>query len=53
MKTEKQGLRTFGELVVAVYDTFGKRRARGIICLFVNGGVVEFRGRRRFVFSEL
>ena len=42
---------TFGDLVMAVYDGTGKRRAKGMVRLAVNGHLVKFQGRRRFVFS--
>ena len=48
---EKKTL-TFGEFIMAAYAACGKRRARGIIWLAVNAGLVEFRGQRRFVISE-
>ena len=41
----------FGDLVMAVYDGTGKRRAKGMVRLAVNGHLVKFQGRRRFVFS--
>jgi hypothetical protein len=43
---------TFGEFIMAAYDAWGKRRARGIVSLAVNAHLVEFRGQRRFVISE-
>jgi hypothetical protein len=43
---------TFGELIMAVYDALGKRRAKGIVWLAVNAHLVEFRGQERFVISE-
>jgi hypothetical protein len=43
--------RTFGDLIAAVYDACGKRRARAIVRLAVNAHVVAFRGHQRFVIS--
>jgi len=43
---------TFGGFITAVHDAWGKRQARGIVWLAVNAGLVEFRGRKRFVFSK-
>ena len=51
MKT-KQGKKTlkFGDFIMAAYDAFGKRRAKGMIWLAVNAHLVEFRGRQRVEF---
>jgi hypothetical protein len=50
MKTNlKKKALTFSDLIVAVYDACGQRRARGIVRLAVNAQVVMFRGQRRFV----
>ena len=35
---------TFGDFVARVYDTCGKRRAKGIIQLAIKAHVIEFRG---------
>lgn len=43
---------TFGEFILAVYDAWGKRRARGVVWLAVNAKLVQFRGRRRITISE-
>jgi hypothetical protein len=43
---------TLGKFIMAIYDAPDKRRAREIVCLAVNSGLVEFRGRRRFMFSR-
>lgn len=43
---------TYGEFVMAAYDAWGKRRARGVVSLVANAGLVEFRGRRHFVLPE-
>jgi hypothetical protein len=40
---------TFGDFVAGVYQTWGERRAKGIIQLSVKMHVVEFRGADRFV----
>jgi hypothetical protein len=42
----------FGEFIMAAYDALGKRRAKGLIWLAVNSGLVEFHGRHRFLFSR-
>jgi hypothetical protein len=42
---------TFGDFVTGVYDTWGKRKAKGIIQLAIKMNVVEFRGEDRFVVS--
>jgi hypothetical protein len=44
---------TFGEFVAALYAAWGKRKALGIVRLAVNAHLVEFRGRERFVISEV
>jgi len=43
---------TFGDLIAAVYDACGKRRARGILRLALNARLVEFPGRQRFMISK-
>jgi hypothetical protein len=49
MKTNgKKTSLTFGDLVAAVYDACGKRRARGILRLALSSRLVEFRGPQRF-----
>ena len=48
----RKGHLTFGEFIVAVYDAWGKRRARGIVWLAVNARLFEFRGSDRFVILE-
>ncbi len=42
---------TFGDFVAGVYQTWGKRRAKGIIQLALKAHVIEFRGTERFVIS--
>ncbi|MEK7684238.1 MAG: hypothetical protein AAB466_02320 [Verrucomicrobiota bacterium] len=42
---------TFGEFITAAYDTWGKRRAKGIVRLAVKAHLIEFRGQRRIVIS--
>jgi hypothetical protein len=42
---------TFGDFVVGVYHTWGKRKAKGIIQLAIKSHVIEFRGTERFVIS--
>jgi hypothetical protein len=36
---------TFGEFVAAAYNTWGERRAKGIVRLAVAVHMVEFRGK--------
>ena len=48
---EKKAL-TFGGFIMAAYDVWGKRRAKGIVWLAVNAHLVKFQGRQRFVFSK-
>jgi hypothetical protein len=47
---EKRPL-TFGDFVAGVFQTWGKRRAKGIIDLAIKVHVIEFRGTERFVIS--
>jgi hypothetical protein len=42
----------FGDFIAAAYRAWGKRRARGFVRLFVNAGLVVFRGRQRLVIME-
>jgi len=42
---------TFGDFVAGVYDTWGQRRAKGIVRLAVKVRMVEFCGPERFVVS--
>lgn len=50
MKTNCRKRRlTFGEFIMAVYDVWGKRRARGIVWLAVNARLVTLRSHRRIV----
>jgi hypothetical protein len=42
---------TFGDFVAGVYQTWGKRRAKGIIDLAIQMHVIEFRGTERFMIS--
>jgi hypothetical protein len=51
MKTNHKKALTFGDLIAAIYNACGKRRARGIVRLALNAHVVEFRGHRHFVIS--
>jgi hypothetical protein len=48
---KKKGL-TFGDFIAAAYRAWGRRRAKGLVRLAVNAGLVEFRGKRRFLISE-
>jgi hypothetical protein len=49
-RQKKKGLK-FGDLVTAVYDACGKRRARGILSLAVNAHLVAFRGHFHYLIS--
>jgi hypothetical protein len=42
---------TFGDFVSGVYQTWGERKAKGIVQLAVKMNVVEFRGPGKFVIS--
>ena len=42
---------TFGELIAAVYNICGKRRARGLVRLAVNAHVIAFLRHRHFRIS--
>jgi hypothetical protein len=42
---------TFGDFVAGVYQTWGQRRAKGIIELAIKVHMIEFRGAERFVIS--
>jgi len=46
---QKKKTLTFGRFIAAAYRASGKRRARGIVQLAVNAGLVEFCGKHRFV----
>ena len=43
---QRQPALTFGEFVMAVYEVWDKRRARGFGWLAVNARLVEIRGQR-------
>jgi hypothetical protein len=49
---QKKKALTFGEFIMAVYDTCGGQKAEGIVRLAVNVHLVEFRGHDRFVILE-
>jgi len=40
-----------GEFVAAVYDTWGKRRAKGFVRLAMKARLIEYREPQRFVIS--
>jgi hypothetical protein len=42
---------TFGDFVAGVYDTWGTRKAKGIVKLAIKMHVIEFRGTERFEIS--
>jgi hypothetical protein len=44
----KRGPLTFGNFVVGVYQTWGERRAKGIVQLAIEVHMIEFRGREQF-----
>jgi len=48
-KQRKKTLR-FGDFIMATYDAFGKRRAKGIIRLALKAHLIEFQGSQRFEF---
>ena len=52
MKARHEKALTFGEFIMAAYDTFGKRRAKGMVWLAVNAHLVEFQGPQRIEFSR-
>ena len=43
---------TFGDFIDGAYRAWGARRAKGLVCLAVNAGLVEFQGPQRLVISE-
>lgn len=47
---KKKGL-LFGDLIAAVYDACGKRKAGGIVRLAVNAHLVTFRGPNRYLIT--
>jgi hypothetical protein len=50
MKTNhEQKALTLGEFITAVYDTWGKRRAKGIVRLAIKARLIEFRGQQSLV----
>jgi hypothetical protein len=42
----------FGNFIIAAYDSFGKRRAKGLVWLAVNAHLVKFQGPQRYQFSR-
>jgi hypothetical protein len=42
---------TFGLFIARVYDTWGKRKAKGIVRRAVNAGWLEFRGPGHYLVS--
>jgi hypothetical protein len=42
---------TFGDFVAGVYQTWGHRKANGIVQLAIKAHMIEFRGTERFVVS--
>jgi hypothetical protein len=43
---------TFGEFIMAIYDTCGRQQAEGIVQFAVNVHLIEFRGHDRVVILE-
>jgi hypothetical protein len=43
---------TFGDFVAGAYRAWGHRRAKGLVWLAVNAGLVEFRGPQRFEIAD-
>jgi hypothetical protein len=55
MKTtanSKDGVLKFGDFVAGAYRAWGRRRAKGLVRLAINTGLVQFRGRERVVMLE-
>jgi hypothetical protein len=50
MNRKKKAL-TFGDFIAGVYETYGRRKARGIVRDAVNGHLLVFRGNCRYVIS--
>jgi hypothetical protein len=50
-RDSKKRIMTFGEFVVGAYRAWGGRRAKGLVWLAVNAGLVEFSGGQRFVIT--
>ena len=42
----------FGDFIVAAYEAWGRRRAKGLVRLAVNAHLVEFHVRQLFVITE-
>jgi hypothetical protein len=40
---------TFGDFVAGVYNTWGSRKAKGIVQLAIEVQLIKFRGTQRFV----
>ena len=51
--TGKRRMLTFGDVVAASYRTWGARKAKAFLRLAVNAHLLVFRGRQRFVISEV
>jgi hypothetical protein len=49
---QKRKVLMFGDFIAAAYRAWGTPRARGFVRLAVNGRLLEFRGRERFVIVE-
>jgi hypothetical protein len=53
LKTNVRNRRlVFGDFIVAAYEAWGRRRAKGLVRLAVNAQLVEFHGRHRFVITQ-
>jgi hypothetical protein len=50
MKTNCRKRRlTFGEFIMAVYDAYGRQKAKGIVRLAIKAHLVTLRSQRRIV----
>jgi len=52
MKTKHEKALTFGEFIMAAYDTCGKRRARGILRLAAEARLIVFQEQDRLMISQ-
>ena len=48
----KNRVLTFGDFVAGAYRAWGRRRAKGLVWLAINAGLVRFRGEQRCLISE-
>jgi hypothetical protein len=55
MKTQLNGKKRefmFGDFIEGAYRVWGRRKAKGLVWLVLNAGLVEFRGPQRFEIAE-